>query len=56
LSAKDKENIKNIHGMLDPNQYSRKHVEKIYVTYGSDFEQTLNMFLSGAVPQEEADV
>ena len=36
--------------------YSRKHVEKIYVTYGKEFELTLEMFLSGQIPKEEADV
>ena len=38
LSAKDKQNIKDIHGMLDQKMYSKKHVEQVYVTYGSDFE------------------
>ena len=56
LSAKDKENIKKIHEMLDQKVYSKKHVEQVYVTYGSDLNDTLNMFLSGQVPKEEDDV
>ena len=55
LSTKDKENIKQIHVMF-AEEYSRKHVERIYVTYGRDFQQILEMFVSGSVPKEEADV
>jgi len=37
LSNKDKENIKNIHSMMG-DTYSRKHVEKVYVSFGKDFD------------------
>ena len=34
---------------------SRPHIEKIYLANGKDIEKTIDLFLSGNVPEEEKE-
>ena len=55
LSLQDKMNIKSIFEMMEgsENSKSKQFVEKLYIKNAKDYDATLNMFLTGDIPEDE---
>ena len=51
----DKENIKSIMDMFN-GQFRNERVRDIYLQNGKNFEQTLDMFLTGDLPEEQKEL
>jgi hypothetical protein len=54
LSKQDKENVMNIFEMFS-GEYNRQLIEKFYLQNNKEFESTLDMFLTGAIPKDQND-
>lgn len=54
LSANDKQNIVNLHNMFS--QRSKQYIEKVYLLYEKNFDNSLNALLDGGnLPPEDKD-
>jgi len=52
MNPKDKENVKNILDMFG-DRYSREYIQRVYLMNNRQFEQTLDMFLTENLPEQD---